>query len=363
MKPSPLELLAKRLYLQSDRTGGVPWTALRPRAQSPWLAKARKALDSADSTPTQPALTKCLNPFLPDGTRVVLELLIPVHCEDGTPNAVTHDGDPRAFWNTDKAAFEKAADAWLDDFGPEVAACGGKISFMAGRQWWLACARWRPSWPDEMTAQGHFVGLHARDGYTGYKSAMVLPLLEQPQVASGVLADELGGFPDGWTITGLADRPGHGADARSIAAEHLAGIWTGDDADDILGARKGSKFTVIASGSGSTSKVDAMVRAIRTKGAVEVYNGTDPDAVSGTADYTLHGMMLDAAGLTSSKLLLGISPRDIPETVLEILRTAFATPGVRAATFETLLDGWGGQCFWDRTAGRAAGDNHWWANG
>lgn len=361
MKPSSLELFAKRLYL-SDRTGGVPWTALRPRAQAPWLAKARKALDSADSAPAQPAPSKCLNPFLPDGTRVVLELLVPVHCEDATPGAVTHDGDPRAFWNTDEVAFKKAADAWLGDFGPEVAACGGKISFMAGRQWWLACARWRPSWPDEMTAQGHFVGLHARDGYTGYKSAMVLPLLEQPQIASGVLADELGSFPTGWTITGLADRPGHGADARSIAAEHLAGIWTGDDADDIFGARQGNRFTVIGYGSDSTSKVAAMVRSIRANGGVEVYNGSDPDAVSGIADYTIHGPMLDAAGLTSSKRLLGISPRDTPETVLEILRTAFATPGVRAATFETLLDGWGGLSFWDRTAGRTAGDNHWWAS-
>lgn len=293
---------------------------------------------------------------------VALHLLHVVHVERGGVGTTTHDGTPRTVWDQDEAGTRATAAALLA-MAERLGAIGGRLSVMGGEQWWSAVARWLPELAPTLTAAGHLCGLHERGGYAGYvRAAAALQAAGGGGGAciySGVLTSEVSGFPAGSVFTGMAEVSGHSASGRSIAGMHWSGIWRADDAEGAMGEKlpPSGRFVVIGYGSGSNSKPCAMARDVRAHGGVAVYDGTDPEAVSGYVRGAIHGVMLDAQGLVTGAA--GISADDTPERVLANAAEALAVPGVVGATFTTLLAGWDGVAVRHRTAGREAGERHW----
>lgn len=304
--------------------------------------------------PPRPVPAPVAKPIPP--AAVALDLLLVVHCEAGARGTTTHDGDPRIDWSRDLAGFSTVAAAWLD-YGAKLRDVGARCSFMAPRSWWESVRVWQPTWAQEMRALGHECGLHERGGAGSYEAARaaLAQVLgdEAPRIASGVLQSEVAGFERGWVFTGMSFSAGHAA-GSNLAGQHLSGLWTFDSGDAWEGP--GSRYTMIGYGSGSTSKADRMIRDLPRLDGIQKY---EDDAPAGVAPYAIHGIMVDAQGLVSSRQALGISPDDSPEVILDILTRAMGTEGVRAATFGSLLKGWTGVPLCIRTAGREAGENHW----
>ena len=312
----------------------------------------------------RPRLTRATTPRLGAPATVPLSLLYVLHVEEGNGQAKDRLNNLRPNWTENRAAFTETSAA-ISAFAQRLRALGGKLSIMAPRQWWQAVEAYDAGWVQALCAAGHYAGLHARGGYPlGYAPAhRALSALVpgSPLIASGVLDSEVDGFPVGWAFTGVSQGAGHGASMVSLAGQHRCCIGYADTAADALAGRLAAKgaHLFLGYGSGSNSKPVAMARDLRAHGGVAVYDGADPEAVSGYRAGLWHGVMLDASpGYAGMGGVVGISAGDTADVILANAATCIEA-GAVGVTFPELIAAPGEVPIDTRTAGHEAGASHW----